>query len=412
MSRTVHSAAGQALGYQFQLQRALIEILKQEDAAAAVAIEALDDIVIEGEEGAVVSLEQLKHSIKAGTLTDKSARLWDVLALWMDLLAKDKIPKGATMILVATDMAPEGSAAHALRLSGRDTTKAQDLLLAAADESDNDSTEAARTSFKALTPAMRTGFLERIVVRDATPTAGEFRSALRGALRGGLPSAGEEAFLDQVIGRWDEIATDVLLGRRRVVSQDELLQEIYSIRDGFGPAALPAPDVEAIIDEAVSRGYDNAAFVLQLKLVARRAVRVELAIQHYHRAFAQRSRWMRDGVVTGHELRVWEDRLVDEWRDAFEAMVDEIENEQDPELVEKAGLALYTARMQSTANPLRGSPDWFLMKGTLHGLADVRGVGWHRDFVALLQDKLGDADADAALDEAYRKATHTEPANQ
>lgn len=67
------SAAGQAAGYHFQIQRALLSLIAGDD-ATTVAIETLDDVVVEDATEAIRDFEQLKHSIHPGMMTDRTAR--------------------------------------------------------------------------------------------------------------------------------------------------------------------------------------------------------------------------------------------------------------------------------------------------------------------------------------------------
>jgi hypothetical protein len=82
---TPRSAAGPALGYHYQVQRALLELLDAPSDETAIAIESLDDLtLIDDERKTVSSVEQLKHSIAPGSLTDTSAQWWRALSVWMD----------------------------------------------------------------------------------------------------------------------------------------------------------------------------------------------------------------------------------------------------------------------------------------------------------------------------------------
>lgn len=63
------SAAGQAAGYHFQIQRALLSLIAGEE-GASVAIETLDDIVIGGDPGGIRDFEQL--TTPAGSPTPSS----------------------------------------------------------------------------------------------------------------------------------------------------------------------------------------------------------------------------------------------------------------------------------------------------------------------------------------------------
>jgi len=97
----VRSAAGQAAGYHFQLQRALLSLIAGRG-DSAVAIETLDDIVMEGDGSGVRDFEQLKHSIRPDSLTNRSRPLWKALDAWMDLADHAKLDEVGKLMLVAT----------------------------------------------------------------------------------------------------------------------------------------------------------------------------------------------------------------------------------------------------------------------------------------------------------------------
>ncbi|WP_416208261.1 ABC-three component system protein [Halomonas sp.] len=62
----------------------------------------------------------------------------------------------------------------------------------------------------------------------------------------------------------------------------------------------------------------------QLDLIKAGKRRVAAAIRDYYRAFEQRSRWLRDELVVGLDLRRYEKRLIEEWDLVFEGMRDEL----------------------------------------------------------------------------------------
>ena len=70
-----------------------------------------------------------------GSLSDLSRPLWRALDAWMDLIDKSRLDDVTTLLLVANDSAPDGSAASSLRSDGnRDVKSAEKVLLAAAGE--------------------------------------------------------------------------------------------------------------------------------------------------------------------------------------------------------------------------------------------------------------------------------------
>lgn len=233
MTGATRAASGPAAGYQYQIQRALLELLGSDGENPSVALEALDDVVVV--EDGITTLEQLKHSVNPGTLTDASPQWWRALDVWMDIDATLAEPDQAHHLqlrLVTTATARTGSAAAFLRQDQlHDTTEAERLLLETAFRSRAASTAAARRRFRGegpdgLSDDARRALMNRIVVLDAQPPVGDFIAQLRARLRVGLPLHGADHFLSTVIGRWDDLAVDLLLGRRQSVSRSELHAEI------------------------------------------------------------------------------------------------------------------------------------------------------------------------------------------
>jgi hypothetical protein len=401
------SAAGQAAGYHFQLQRALLSLIAGRE-GSAIAIETLDDVVLEGDSSGIRQFEQLKHSIRSSSLTARSRPLWKALDAWMDLAEHGKLDEVDKLILVATDRAPDGSAAALLRADGRDITQAERLLLdVAAEDPGAVDTAPIRERFRDLDPRARKTLIAKIEVRDATAGVGEFRSELGAALGPfALPAVGSDEFLDKLVGWWERRAVDLLLRRRTTVSRGEVVEEVVRLRDQYGERALPAPDpaLAQELSDLLIEAYAGAPFVRQLELIAMRDERVQLAVRDYHRAYAQRSRWLEQGVLAPEELQEWEDRLFGEWEHAWHRMLDTLPAPADEPAQAAGGKQLYGDLEQSSLNPLRDGRDRFLHVGTLNGMADICRIGWHPDFNARVQQLVGAVIAGAATDDAFRRA--------
>lgn len=399
------SAAGQAAGYHFQVQRALLSLIaSRED--SAVAIETLDDIVIEGADQPR-DLEQLKHSVRPGSLTDRSPHLWNALDLWLDLVDQSRLDDVGKLILVATHRAPDGSAAALLRSSDRDALTAEKLLLDVAEEDPGpQGTAPTRKRFRELGARARGTLLAKIEVRDATAGVGAFRAELQEALGPfALPGAGVDEFIDKLVGWWERRAVDLLLRRRATVTHDEVREEVTRLRDQYSTHALPAPDPPGTheLSEVLIEAYAGTPFVRQLELIAMRDQRVQLAVRDYHRAYTQRSRWLDEGVLVPEELTEWEDRLHDEWEHAWHRMLDTLGELDDETAQAAAGKQLYSDLEQSSLNPLRDGRDRFLHVGTLNGMADISLIGWHPDFRDRIQALVDSVVVGAATDDAYRR---------
>ena len=339
------SAAGQAAGYHFQIQRALLSLIAGEE-GASVAIETLDDIVIGGDPGGIRDFEQLKHSIQPGSLTDRSRPLWKALDAWMDLVDNGALDDVGKLILVATDRAPDASAAALLRADDarRVTDAEQRLLVVAAEDPGAQDTATIRVRLQTMDARARGQLIAKIEVRDGTSDIGDFRSQLREALGPfALPSGGVDEFLDKLVGWWERRAVDLLLGRRRSMAREELVEEVVRLRDQYGERTLPPPDPALAVElsDVLLAAYADAPFVHQLELIAMRDERVQLAVRDYHRAYAQRSRWLEQGVLAPGELHEWEDRLFDEWEHAWQRMLDTVLDPADEPAQAAAGKQLY-----------------------------------------------------------------------
>jgi len=308
--------------------------------------------------------------------------------------------------------APDGSAAALLRDAGRDPTQAERLLLDVADEDPGPAdTASIRRRFRDLAPRDRATLIAKIEVRDATAGVGEFRAELMDALGPfALPSTGVDEFLDKLVGWWESRAVDLLLRRRATVSGEEVVDEVVRLRDQYGERTLPAPDpaLAQELSDLLIEHYRGVPFVRQLELIAMRDARVHLAVRDYHRAYAQRSRWLEQGILAPEELHEWEDRLFGEWEHAWHRMLDTLPTPADEPAHAAAGKQLYGDLEQSSLNPLRDGRDRFLHVGTLNGMADICRVGWHPDFRTRVQQLVASVITSAATDDAFRRAQDTQ----
>ena len=80
-----HSAAGPALGYLYQVQAALLELIPHALAGrdAQVTLEVFDDVAFDFGAGHAKSDFQVHHSLHSEReLLDTSAKTWRTLAIW------------------------------------------------------------------------------------------------------------------------------------------------------------------------------------------------------------------------------------------------------------------------------------------------------------------------------------------
>ena len=167
MTAGQHDASASAVGYLYQVNWALVELLERapDRPDQAISLETHDDVAWE-ESGSAVDLLQTKHHVGVSTgLGDMATDIWKTLLVWMNT-AQPADPQGPALFLVTTSVAQPGTAAHALRRDVRDTAAAVARLTDAALTSTAENTKIARDRFLRLTEAERRVFIARVVVAE------------------------------------------------------------------------------------------------------------------------------------------------------------------------------------------------------------------------------------------------------
>ena len=386
-----HNASASAIGYLYQVNWCLVELLRgaPDRPDQAISLETHDDVAWE-ESGSPVELLQAKHHVGVSTgLSDKDTDVWKTLLVWMNT-AQPADPQGPELVLVTTSVAQPGTAAHALRVDVRDISTAVIKLSDAARSSKADNTQKAREKFLALTEAQRHIFLSRVVVADGAPTADDLDKELARILWHVLPHRNQELFLSMVWRWWAGVALDMLRGRHGQVGAGEAHAAISQVRDQFSEDNLPTTvelgDVDAGSIIAV-HGQD--VFVHQMRWVGCNETNLRKAIVDYYRAVAQATRWLTEDLIGMHELEKFEDNLRDEWERVFADMVEDLDLGADESAKIAAGKELLRRLRDSTAvnvRPRYNEP--FFARGRRHVLADNGDIGWHPDFQSRLESLL------------------------
>ncbi len=151
-ARHAHDAASSALGYLYQSQWPLVELLLRgaDQPDAAITVELYNDVAWE-ENGSPTELLQVKHHLNSTrSLGDKDDDIWRTIRSWLDAGPPGN-GSGPILTLVTTETAPDGTAAAALRPGpSRNPDVARQRLEAAANESKAEATDDIRKRFIAL----------------------------------------------------------------------------------------------------------------------------------------------------------------------------------------------------------------------------------------------------------------------
>ncbi|MEN3539652.1 ABC-three component system protein [Microbispora sp. ZYX-F-249] len=388
MTAGQHDASTSAIGYLYQVNWCLLELLRKAPNRpdSAISLELYDDVSWE-ENGTPQELLQTKHHLKSNIgLSDKDADIWKTIQVWMDV-ANPKDPYGPQLVLVSTSIAKDGSAAFALRKDSRDTAKALQLLEQAAKTSKSESTQKVRERYLTLTEAERRVFVSRITVVDGEVSAQDLDDELAQLLYYTLPLGHEKLFLAQLWHWWAQVSLDMLNRNRRSVSAREARQFIGDLRSQFNDDNLPTMVEIADVDEdTVVPIYDSRPFVHQLRWVACNTTNLRKAIVDYHRAITQTTEWLTEDLIGLHELQRFEDNLRDEWSRAWADMREDLGSDADEATKIEVGKKLLRKLRDSTFITVRERyNDQFFSRGKRHELADRGDIGWHPDFQTRLE---------------------------
>jgi len=386
------SAASSVLGYLFQCRFALLDSLRKlrKSETFIVLIETLDDVVFEVE-GKALELLQTKHHInKAADLTDASPDLWKTIRIWCEGLSKNSIPDGSFFYLITTGEAPEGSAAYYLKAGDkRNVAKALERLNATIESSTSQTNAKAYNAFRGLNLELRTKLINAMIVVDGSPTITDLEVALKEEIFFAVEQQFIDSFLQRLEGWWFRRAINHLVGSNsKPILSEELIAETTRLREQFKQDSLPIDDeiMRASVDAS---GYQDRAFVYQLRLIEIGNPRIFHAIRNYFRAFEQRSRWIREDLLLVGELERYEDRLVEEWDILFQQMRDELGENATEEAKKKAAQTLYKWVETATHPSIRtGVTEPSIARGTYQILSDDQRVGWHLEFRERLQQLL------------------------
>jgi hypothetical protein len=393
---TDFSAAPSAAGYFYQARLALVLCLRHVNTGTAVeiGIERLDDVSLEAD-GTPFELLQTKHHLnRTASLSDHSVDLWKTLRIWSEATQADSsLPQRTCLVLVTTDTTAEGQAAARLRsphLCTRDPVAAADTLTRVAENGKNAALQAAYAAFLALTPKMRIALLSAVEVLDGHAALTELDQVIESGPLRLIAPRGKAAQARELLEGWwwPRICAALMEKPSAPISILEVEAKLDDIRDQMKRNALVADYEHADLPDAHDAEYEGRPFVRQLKAIGVGGNRIQFAKRDFYRAFAQRSKWLREHPVLDGEIGNFETTLIEEWQPRFERMGERhADDPADSAALRHAGQDLYQWVESDARFPFRTQVHCFLNVGSYHMLANDLRVGWHRDFADLCKDE-------------------------
>ncbi|MBL3587297.1 hypothetical protein JMM61_18245 [Rhodovulum sulfidophilum] len=381
---TTFSAVDPALGYLYQARFALLEALRRlgDERPFSIFLETLDDVVFDQDGGALDLLQLKHHRVGTANLTDSSTDLWKSLRIWIEGRSSGTIPKDARLFLVTTAQVGQGSAAAYLRTSDqdRDVQAAVRALLSTATTSQSSANSAAYSLFRKLNEDDRITLASVISILPGVAGITDLDRELRREIWSAARQQHRESLLSRLEGWWyGRVVNQLRSSPVEPILSEELQLKLDDLRDQFHQDALPID--EEIFDVGVDLSpYAESPFVQQLELSGVNKRRILRAVQDFYRAFAQRSRWIREDLLELGELGRYERRLTEEWEIVFEQIADEVGADAAEETSRQAAQRL-CKWVEDADIPIRPRiSERSLTRGSLHMLADEMRVGWHPHF--------------------------------
>lgn len=392
MTRAVpFTAAAAATGYLYQCRYALRALLERakNDPDSALSIERYDDIAFETG-GTPQELVQTKHHLGgAPDLTDGSADLWKTIRVWAEGVAAGRYPIQAAFVILTTATASAGGAAECLRPGPqRNVARALELLESACAAGTGEGLAAARAAFQALNRDQRQQLVGAIQVLDRAPTINASAEEIRQEL--GYPVAANRiaAFQERLEGWWfGQVILRLTGAVDRPITGVDLSRAMDDLRDSFRQDSLPIDFLHDQPQDVPHPDEDERTFVKQLHLIQVSPDSMRWAQVDYYRAYAQRSRWLKDGLVV-HDHLAWFDSVLTEDWERLRARTQDSGAAGAIEPIAE-GQALYR-HLQDNCRAIRPNcTEPFVGRGSYQMLADQLRVGWHRDFRAMLRPPAG-----------------------
>ena len=384
------------MGYAFQFRYALLTCLEKltELKDFQVSFETLDDIVVESPDS--LDLIQAKHHMnRRGNLSDASPDIWKSFRVWCEHEAAGLLPDDSHLYLVTTSVAPDRSIASYLSAepSRRNESLALERLREVATTHGPGVNTAAFRAFLTLAASRQAAVLRRVLILDATPSVVELDQRLNSAIFHAVRPDWRAAFLERLEEWWYRRCLHSLFdpsSSRPILSEDLIWKEA-DLREHFTEDNLPVDEIP--VDKLDPDAYENAVFVHQLRLIDLGMSRVMRAVRDYYRAFAQRSRWLRNQLLVPGELDDYAEKLIDAWELRFERMTDLLGEDATEQVKRQAAEELYAWAERETIPIRRDFSEGWMVRGSYHILANDRRVGWHPEFLALLEKIIGPREA-------------------
>lgn len=394
---TGHEAGASALGFYYQAHFALLSLLRHSADDSAVSVERLDDVQLEVNGQHL--LIQLKHSLsrRPPPISLSSTALWKTIKAWIDTLPSVSLAS-TKFHLIAVGAIPTGSPLLSL-VEGN--TGRHSLLIAMTDEAKRVVDQRATSTktplpfadrapgceaFLALSDVGRLNLLRQIEIFPDSPDITQIEALIARELKL-TPLEYRPSVTKRLVEWWGLQVVHSLCGMRdRAISFTELQHMLMEIESD-------------LVEDNLSWEFEDAMFPpghsphrmleRQIALVNGSKVDLKRSTRDQWRAHGQRSSWVCNNPSMKLKVAKYDSRLIEYWSDLHEQMSLDCED-KDEVFKRERGLELLRwaydeapKNVEHISTPSRH----FYIRGTYQTLSIDRRVGWHPDYISLLEDE-------------------------
>ena len=382
---SIFSATEPSLGYLYQVRYGLLLIVSEQNQDAKLLIEQIDDISIE--KPTSMEVYQTKLHIKSGAnLANSSPDLWKTIRVWSEGIISGQLdPDNCIFNLITTAKASANTIPFKLKQNTTEKREVEGLiksLLKVATTSNNETNKAAYAAFIALTNEQQKKLIKNISVIDSSIDLNEAKEGIKKCLFYSITSDRVEALYQRLEGWFiGEVILQLQNQRAEIIGKD-VQDKILDIADSLKVDNLPADFTISIAsDEDQLSPYRNKIFVKQLDAVGVNSKLINHAISDYHRAFSQKSKWLRDGLINPTDEMLYDEKLIDDWERKF-AILEDIVNTDD-ETKKSEGKKFYESHYVESPPSIHIKErfkEQYMITGSCQILSDKKKVGWHPNF--------------------------------
>lgn len=368
-----YAAAGAYRGFTLQDVRLAFHLITAPP-GCSVSIEHKDDVAIHFADGTVVH-EQVKSAPKSEPLRDTAPEFWKALANWGETVKPGALTTSRFQLYVM----PPRSGDIATLVHAAQTDAEADAVIEAADDLLKVAGKTVRRQikrFQNLPVETR-----RYVIRNTTilntdeneyaPLHKQMGSDVS------LPPAVVAQAVRYLVGSAQTDARELMdAGKPAILSGDKFKKELQAfVRRTNMQRLLPSatrPDQEEIDAEFVERPL----FVRQLELVKATRDQQISAVADFLQTSASKATWAADGLVQASSLDRWDDTLTSA-HGTYQMRIAVEHGDKPPEDRGRVLLSYCYAHKEKLDADDVGQE---FVRGSFHGLADRKRVGWHDDY--------------------------------